>query len=133
MPLYINKIIIIKKHPGNLSSFLFYFFFTFSSVKSNMFSLRYKKYLPHLLTAGLQDNVNIEMYNKGSITTLTNDCLSQANYVYGPGVGACRLDEDHVILIGGKTNLLFFIHDVATGLCERKEGWGIDTKLLKIP
>ena len=66
--------------------------------------------------------MNIELYDQGTISTLSNDCLSQANYVYGPGVGACKLDEDHVILIGGKDNLLFFIHDIPIGSCERKTG-----------
>ena len=74
------------------------------------------------IAAGHQENMNIEMYNDGSVTTLTNDCLSQANYEYSPGVGACKLDQEHVILIGGKNNLLFFIQDVSTGSCQRKKG-----------
>lgn len=74
------------------------------------------------IAAGLQDNLYIEMYNQGSITTLTNDCLSQASYEKGPGIGACKIDQNQVALIGGEKIQLFFIHDVSTGLCKRKKG-----------
>ena len=72
--------------------------------------------------AGVQANLNIEIYNKGSVSVLGNDCLSQAQYSPQPSIGACKLDEDNVILVGGKNHTVFLIHEISTGSCEKKRG-----------
>ena len=74
----------------------------------------------NLLSAGVQQNINIELYDHGSISVLENNCLSQADYGPAPSVGACKLDEDHAILVGGENSLLFFIHEISTASCQNK-------------
>lgn len=72
--------------------------------------------------AGIQSNINIELYDNGIISDIGNDCLVQGNYGHSPAVGACRLDNDQVILVGGKNNPFFFIHDVTSDSCTRMPG-----------
>ena len=76
----------------------------------------------NFLSAGVQQNLNIEIYNQGSISVMENNCLSQANYESSPGAGACKYNNDQVILLGGNDKRLFLIHEISTSLCQRKEG-----------
>ena len=63
-----------------------------------------------------------EIYDQGTITALSSSCKA------GERIGGCKLDEDRVVLVGGKQNgAQFFIQTISTDSCEEKErkylGW----------
>ena len=47
---------------------------------------------------------------------MLNTCLAVIQFT-----GACKLDADHVVMIGGPIDQ-FYIHEISTDTCEKKTG-----------
>ena len=64
------------------------------------------------------------MYDQGTITDL-GPCPTEFNFDSKPGAGACKVEEDRLILIGGP-NKKAFIYDVTANDWEEKAGMVIE-------
>lgn len=75
----------------------------------------------HLVSAGSGGSYVCELYDRGTVTSLGG---LPTEFNYGPttpDAGACKLDGDHVILIGGHSNKVF-VHEVSTNIWVKKKG-----------
>lgn len=71
--------------------------------------------------AGYSSALTLEMYDHGIIRNL-GGFPPEYNFDADPETCACKLDGNHVIMIGGKTSDQVFIHEVSTNTWHKRKG-----------